>query len=115
MIDGRIPNEMPDGIEGAFRAGATSVDDGYDLAGSVDVPLGKSFVLHLDGAIRDSEDYDIPGFAESAALRAAEEAEAEEGGEEFEEEEEAFGTVENSFVESESYTCLLYTSPSPRD
>ena len=104
VIDGRIPNEMPDGIEGAFRAGATSVDDGYDLAGSVDVPLGKSFVLHLDGAIRDSEDYDIPGFAESAALRAAEEAEAEEGGEEFEEEEEAFGTVENSFVESESYT-----------
>lgn len=104
VIDGRIPNEMPDGIEGAFRAGATSVDDGYDLAGSVDVPLGKSFVLHLDGAIRDSEDYDIPGFAESAALRAAEEAEAEEDGEEFEEEEEAFGTVENSFVESESYT-----------
>ena len=107
VIDGRIPSEMPDGIEGALRAGATSVDDGYDLAGSVDVPLGESFVLHLDGARRDSGDYDIPGFAESAALRAAEEAEAEEEGEEHDEEEEAFGTVENSFVESESYTAGL--------
>ena len=107
VIDGRIPSEMPDGIEGAFRAGATSVDNGYDVAGSVDVPLGQSFVLHLDGAKRDSNDYDIPGFAESAALRAAEEAEAELEGGESGEEEEAFGTVENSAVESDSYTAGL--------
>ena len=107
VIDGRIPNEVPDGIEGAFRAGATSVDNGYDVAGSVDVPLGQSFVLHLDGAKRDSNDYDIPGFAESAALRAAEEAEAELEGGESGEEEEAFGTVENSAVESDSYTAGL--------
>lgn len=102
VIDGRIPNSVPDAIEGAARFGATSVDNGWDAAASVDIPLAGQFVLHFDGTLRDSEDYDIPGFSESDAFIAAEEAEAE-GGEE-EEEEEVFGTVENSFVESDSYT-----------
>jgi len=66
VIDGRIPSEMPDDIDGALRFGASSVDEGWDAAGSVDIPIAGQFVLHLDGTKRDSGDYDIPGFAESA-------------------------------------------------
>lgn len=98
VIDGRIPSTLPDAIQGAVRLGATSVDNGWDAAGSVDIPIASQFVLHLDGTKRSSEDYDIPGFSESAALRTAEAAEGETP------EEEAFGTVENSFAESTSYT-----------
>lgn len=114
VIDGRIPSEMPDTIEGAVRLGGSSVDDGWDAAGSVDIPLAGAFVLHLDGTKRSSEDYSIPGFAESAALRAAEALEEEDHDDddhdedhEHEDEEEAFGIVENSFVETESYTAGL--------
>jgi iron complex outermembrane receptor protein len=103
VIDGRIPDRLPDKIEGAARAGVTTVDGGWEAAGSVDIPLGN-FVLHLDGTTKSAGDYDIPGFAESAALRAAEEAEAAENGAEEDGEEEAFGTVENSFVETDALT-----------
>ena len=134
--DSRIPTELPeDGIDGAVRAAASTVDDGREIAGSVDFGTGN-FVLHLDGTYRDTDDYDIPGFAESQIFRDLEEAE-EGGEEEEEEEEEAFGTLENSQTETSSFTagasyigergfigiavhkfdsdCLLYTSPSPRD
>ena len=109
IIDGRIPSELPeDGTDAAFRATVTSVDEGVSLAGSVDQQVGSNLVLHFDAAWREAEDYDIPGFAESARLRAEEEAEEEEHeGEEHEEhedEEEVFGELPNSFVESESYT-----------
>jgi iron complex outermembrane receptor protein len=110
VIDGRIPNALPEnGLDGAFRIGASSVDAGREVAGSVDKALGN-FVLHLDGTFRESDDYDIPGFAESAALRAAEEEEhgheEEEHEEEHEHEEEAeaFGTLENSATKSHSVT-----------
>ena len=95
ILDGRIPTEVPeDRIDGAIRVGASSVDNGFELAGSVDIAAGSNFVIHFDGTLRDTEDYDIPGFAESALFRELEEAE---GGEEEEEgEEEAFGTLENS-------------------
>ena len=108
VIDGRIPTEIPeDGLNGAFRIGASSVDAGREVAGSIDTALGN-FVLHLDGTFKETDDYDIPGFAESAAARAAEEAEEEEhegeDGHEHEEEEEAFGTLDNSAVKSQSIT-----------
>jgi len=67
VIDGRIPTEIPeDGIDGALRLGASSVDNGFEAAGSVDIGAGN-LVLHLDGTYRDTGNYDIPGFAESAA------------------------------------------------
>ena len=103
VIDGRIPTEVPeDGIDGALRVAATSVDNGFEAAGSVDIGAGN-LVLHLDGAYRDSGNYDIPGFAESALFRELEEAE--EGGEEEEGEEEAFGTLENSQTETSAFTA----------
>ena len=111
IIDGRIPSELPEGgTDAAFRATVTSVDEGISLAGSVDQQLGDNLVLHFDAAWREAEDYAIPGFAESARLRAEEEAEEEEHGDEEHEgedhsgEEEVFGQLPNSFVESESYT-----------
>lgn len=104
VISGRIPNAVPEGgFDATGTVGVTTADDGFDGSGAFDVKLGEigggSIVLHGDGFYRDAEDYDIPGFAESAALRALEEAEEEEG-EEHDEEEEAFGTAENTFFET---------------
>ena len=108
VIDGRIPTELPeDGVDGAVRIGASSVDNGREAAGSVDFGAGN-LVFHLDGTIRETDDYDIPGFAESARFRALEEAEEAEEGEEHdeeEEEEEAFGSLENSQTESSAFTA----------
>ncbi len=104
VISGRIPTEVPeDGFDVTGTIGLTTVDDGFDGSGAFDVKIGEfgggAIVLHGDGFYREAEDYDIPGFAESARLRALEEAEEEEG-EEHEEEEEAFGTAENTFFET---------------
>ena len=59
---------------------------------------------HLDAFQRTTDDVDIPGYAESAWLRAQEEAEhedhEEEEHEEEHEEEEAFGRLPNSHVET---------------
>lgn len=109
VIDGRIPDTMPeDGVDGALRLGASSVDNGFEAAGSVNTALGSNLVLHLGGTFRDAGDYDIPGFAESERLRAEEAAEEEEHeGEEdhdHEDEDEVFGTLENSAAESRSLT-----------
>lgn len=110
VIDGRIPTTMPDGTEANFRMSASTVDSGFEAAASIDQALGNNFALHLDGTIRDANDYRIPDFAESAALRAEEEAEEEEEGHDeagHEEEEEVRGRLPNSFVESQSATIGL--------
>lgn len=75
VIDGRLPTEVPeDGLEGAVRVGASTVDDGQEAAGGVTASLGAlggvDIVGHLSATWRDADDYDIPGFAESAQLRA---------------------------------------------
>ena len=106
VIDGRLPSAVPeDGLDGAVTVRGTSVDDGVQVAGGVTGKVADigamELVLHASGSWSEAEDYDIPGFAESAAVRAEEEAEEEEG-EEHSEEEEVFGTLENSFVETEN-------------
>lgn len=103
VFSGRIPSDVPeDGIDGGLRVGLSSVDSGVETAGGFDVSLGRAgngtVVFHGEGFHRRADDFDIPGFAESAAFIAAEEAEAD--GDEAEEEEEVFGTAENSFFES---------------
>ncbi len=111
VIDGRIPTELPeDGIDGAVRIGASSVDNGREAAGSIDFGAGN-LVFHFDGTIKETDDYRIPGFAESARLRALEEAEEEEEHHDededehgHEEEEEAFGRLENSQTKSTALT-----------
>ena len=108
VISGRIPNQVPEGgFDATATLGVTTADDGFDGSGAFDVKLGDvgggAIVLHGDGFYRDAEDYDIPGFAESAIFRAEEEAEALEAGpdaDEDDDDEEAFGTLPNSFFET---------------
>ncbi len=104
VISNRIPTAAPeDGLDVTGRVGLSTADDAFEGAAGIDLTLGEfgdgAIVLHVDGFHRDADDYNIPGFAESAAFRAAEEAEEEEG-EEHDEEEEVFGVLENSAYET---------------
>ncbi len=98
VIDGLIVEEAPDApFSASAYAGYTTVDEGKTAAARVTGTSGP-LVGVLSWTGRESDDIEIPGFAESARLRALEE----EGGEEHEEEEEAYGTLPNSGVESQS-------------
>ena len=101
---GRIPHQIPDQVElnAEFR-GADNADQ-RTAAARLDAGVGR-FAFHLDGFYRDADEYEIPGFAESDALRAEEEAHEEEEGEagheeEHGEEEEAFGELPGSELET---------------
>ncbi len=93
VVDDRIRQESLE------RTAAGAVSFGTDSAtgkqsGAGKVAFGSSTVAaHLDFYRRSTDDVRIPGFAESATLRAMEEEEEEEGEEEHEE---AFGIVENT-------------------
>ncbi len=115
VIDRRIPQETPDGVEASVRMSASSVDTGFELAGAVDHEIAPKLVLHLDGTWRNASDFRIPGFAESELFREAEEEEEhhdgddeegheDEAGHENDGEAEQFGRLDNSFVESNSIT-----------
>ena len=74
VISGRIPRALPEGgVDGAVRVGLSTVDDGVDVAGGLDVKLFNlgegALVLHGEGAFRDSGDYNIPGFEQSTRFR----------------------------------------------
>lgn len=112
IIDGRIPDVIPEEkISGRLRLGYGSVAEDYSGGASLNVQLGgsneKALILHVDGYFRSSGDYNIPGYAESAILRAHEGEHHEEEGhheeghhEEGHHEEEAFGQVDNSDVDN---------------
>ncbi|MFK7732404.1 MAG: TonB-dependent receptor plug domain-containing protein, partial [Pseudomonadales bacterium] len=105
---GRVPHTIPeDGISGGIETRFDTNTDGNATALKLNGGAG-SFAWHLDAAIRDGDEYEIPGFAESSQLRALEEAEhedEEEEGEEHEEheEEEARDILPGSQFESESF------------
>ncbi|MEO0606726.1 MAG: TonB-dependent receptor [Pseudomonadota bacterium] len=103
VIDGLIKEELPEeAASGDLFAAYNSVNEGTELAGRGQVTAGQ-LVFTLSGSMRDFDNYDIPDFAESSLQRALEEAEEEEEeGEEHSEEEEVQGTVENSFVETQT-------------
>ncbi len=115
---GRIPHEVPEGIDGRLDVRAGDNGDGRNGSFRLDGGSG-SFAWHLDGFARERDDYDIPGYAESARFMAMEEEhgdEDHEGEEEEEHEEEeedhegeedhadeeepAFGTVPGSGMET---------------
>ena len=83
---GRIPHEVPESLQGGVETRFDSNTDGNATSAKLDGGIGR-FAWHLDGTFKDGDDYEIPGFVESAELRALEALEG----------------------------CLLYTSPSPRD
>ena len=85
VIDGLIAEEMPkEPYSGDLFGAYNSVNEGTELAARGEVTAGQ-FVFNLSASMRDFDPSDIPDFAESAGLRALEEAEEEEG-EEHEEE-----------------------------
>lgn len=86
----RIPTRVPEGgFEGAFELRGDSVADTRGAAVRLDGGGGK-FAWHLDAGRRDSEDYEIPGYAHSDVDPATAD------------EDEAFGVLENSAAESDS-------------
>ncbi len=101
---GRVPHLMPEGgvdVKAEVR-GADNADQ-RTAFGRIDAG-SDGLVFHLDGAYREADEYEIPGFAESAALRALEEEEHgdEDHGDEEGEEEEAFGILPGSDLETSS-------------
>ncbi len=108
VIDGLIVEELPEApVSGDLFTAYNSVNEGTELAGRAQF-TGGPFVLTLSASGRDFDNYDIPDFAESSLLRAMEEEEHdEEEGEEHEEEEEVRDTLENSFVETQTYAAGL--------
>ena len=117
---GRIPHTVPERIQG--RAELRAGDNGERRTGAVRLDGGGGgFAWHLDAYTRDAGEYDIPGYAESARLRALEEhdehehedhegedhdedaeehhEDEEEHHDEHEEEEEAYGHVPGSQLE----------------
>ncbi|MEM9841839.1 MAG: TonB-dependent receptor plug domain-containing protein, partial [Pseudomonadota bacterium] len=111
VIDGLIAEDLPEEpMSGEVFGAYNSVSEGSELAARGQFVTGP-FVLTLSGSQRDFDNYDIPDFAESSLFRALEEAEEEEHGDEeehdHEEEEETRGTLENSFVETQTLAAGL--------
>ena len=96
---GRIPHEVPEEISGGIESRYNGNSDGQTTSFKVNGGSG-SIAWHLDGTWQDGDEYEIPGFAESDAQIAAEEAE---GGEEEEEEEEVRGILPGSQYDSSNY------------
>jgi iron complex outermembrane recepter protein len=75
---GRVPHERPEQpIVGRAEVRRDDNGDRETAAARLDGGAGP-IAWHLDGFWRDADEYDIPGFAESKALRALEEDEADE-------------------------------------
>lgn len=97
---GRIPHDLPDApISGRVELRGADNGDATNGALRLNGALGQ-IAWHVDGFTRDADEYDIPGFAESARLRAAEAAEEAEGEGGEEEEEEVRGRLPGSQYET---------------
>jgi len=89
----RIPHRIPEnGFSGGIESRFDNNTDGSITAVKLNGGAGQ-IAWHLDGAYKEGGDYEIPGFAESARLRALE---PESG------EEEVYGTLPGSHHESNS-------------
>src|SRR5688572_3725552 len=99
VIDQSIPTRAPADVSAEALTSYSSVDDGKQLAGNITGGAG-AFAFRLSAATRDTENYEIPGFAESPYAH-----EEEEGEEEEEEHEEAYGTAANSWTEFRAYSA----------
>ena len=104
VVDTRFaegPQDEP--IQGAVAVGADSAVGNRDAAVRASFG-GDNVVFNADYFVRSTDDIEIPGFAESAILRASEEEEDHGDGDgdgHDEEEEEAFGKVENTDSETQ--------------
>jgi iron complex outermembrane receptor protein len=86
----RIPTRVPDdGFDGAFELRGDTVAEGRGAAVRLDGGGGK-FAWHFDAGRRDTDDYEIPGYAEAGLDPATADPD------------EAYGVLENSAAESDS-------------
>jgi iron complex outermembrane receptor protein len=110
---GRIPHEVPESLSGSLELRDSDNANQRTAAGRIDGGVGK-LAFHFDGFYRDADEYEIPGFAESPALRAREEGEGghDDHGDEHEDdhdshddehsgEAEAFGKLPNSQLKAQ--------------
>jgi iron complex outermembrane receptor protein len=97
----RIHSELPEQTSGRIQLRTADNANASNGAFAVDSLLGKGVAFHVDGFVSDADDYDIPGFAESAYQRAAEDAEQKhhDDSDAEHDEEQAFGILEGSRVE----------------
>ncbi|WP_417460937.1 TonB-dependent receptor [Kordiimonas sp.] len=122
VFDGRIATAVPEGgVDGGVRYGHSTVNHGNEVTGAITANIGSvgdaNIVFHGDAMYRKTDDYKIPGFAESEAFRALEEEEHDEHEEDEEhddhddheehEDEEVFGIAENSATESKGGSAGL--------
>lgn len=96
VVDNRIPTELPDGIEGGVevRLGDSATGE-RSTVGTLSTANG-GLAFNIDAFKSETDEVEIPGFAESYYLRELEEAEGEAG-----HDEEASGILENSDTESQ--------------
>ncbi|HEY5647389.1 MAG TPA: TonB-dependent receptor [Pseudomonadales bacterium] len=87
---GRIPHRIPETPDLKAELRAADNADRRAAAGAANLGLG-SFAFHVDGFYRDADDYEIPGYAESQALRDLEEED---------EGEQAYGVLPGSELET---------------
>lgn len=67
VVDGRVPETMPDQpLQGRAELRGGSVNDERTGMLRLDGGTGNGFAFHFDALQRETDDYDIPGFAESA-------------------------------------------------
>ena len=100
---GRIPHDRPESLSG--KAEFRAADNGRRTNAAVRLDGGgDSLAWHVDAFARDGDEYDIPGFVESARLRAAElyaaDHDDEEAGGAEHAEEPAFGKLPGSHAAS---------------
>lgn len=92
VVDGRLPDSLPDEpLSGRVELRGNTINDERSGMFRLDGVQGN-WVLHLDGLIRDTDDYDIPGYAVSQH--------PEEEGEEEHDEERIKGLLPNSAIKT---------------
>ena len=68
---GRIASSLTDeDFAGKVELRAADNGDATNVAARFDGKFSDSIYWHVDGFVRDADEFDIPGFGESAALRA---------------------------------------------
>ncbi|MEM8932541.1 MAG: TonB-dependent receptor [Acidobacteriota bacterium] len=107
VIDGSIPTEIPEeDVTGFVDIGGGSVAD--ERRGTASLTGGGSqWAWHVGGSYTETDDYDIPGFAEAGHDEHGDDDDSDHGDDDSDhgdehEEEEIFGTLPNSDVEKRS-------------
>jgi iron complex outermembrane receptor protein len=71
VITNQIPESLPVALTGRASAGYSTVDQGRNFGFTGESAVGGKFAVHIDGGIRRSEDYKVPGFARTDAIRSS--------------------------------------------